>query len=239
MMLTNNQKEIALKNIQKGLFAGATLKEKMAKGTLDDKSKNQLLSLMEYYLIDVQHELDYDSHLKKEQESRFEGIRKANERIQELEKQLASKNSLDGFLEQFELVQDKIREWWKKEGFVYVEEIELASYGVKVKFGFQLSMRKSFFSKDPEGDRAEHVRYKESLKAMGFEFIEGDLTPVYQNDLVSSINNKKLLERLITKRFPSFVCQHISCLDNSSVNVILSVEGYIEDFDDVKMLDGE
>lgn len=234
MMLTNNQKELALKSIQKFLFAGATLKEGIEKGTLGEEYKNQLLSISESYLTDVQEQLNYDSHLREQEKSRYEGIRKANLRIQELEKQLASKNPLDGFQEQFELVHDAIRTWWKEEGFVYVEEVELANYGLKVRFGFQLSGRSSFFSQDPEGDRAERVRYKASLKEKGFEFADNETESFYKDDLYATPENKRLLIHLISKRFPSFECQDFSTFANPEFSVIQTVNGIIRNVIDVR-----
>lgn len=236
MMLTNNQKEIALENIRKGMFASHTLKERIEKGTLEEDMKNTLLSAMEYYMLDVQKELDFESHLKEEHDSRFAEIRNANIQIQELKNQLASKNPLDGFQEQFNLIRSTINDWWKQEGFAYVESVEAVHYGLKVNFGFQLEMRSSMFSQDREGDKAKDARHKEALKDKGFVFADNLEDSFYRHLLYDTPENKELLASLILEGFPSFEVKEFLTFNHLEFTSIRSVCGIIREVGDVQRL---
>lgn len=234
-MLTNSQKELIFKNLQKGRFTSANLEKKIEEGKLDENMKNTLCSLMESYLVDVLKEMDYDSHLAKQHDSRYTEIRKANQQINDLREQLSSKNPISGFKEQFTLIQDTIREWWRKEGFVYVEEVNVIYYGVlSVKFGFQLSMRSSMFSKDPEGDRADDVRHRQALRDRGFKFADHAKDEIYRKELLATDNNKELLLELIQQRFPSFSVSEFDTYEVNGMTLINMVNGNINEITDVQ-----
>lgn len=235
MMLSNNQKELVTKNLSKGRFASANLQKKIEEGNLDENAKNTLCSLMESYLVDVLKEMDYPSHLQEEHDNRYAEIRKVNERVNELELQLASKNPLSGFREQFSLIQDTIHEWWRKEGFVYVQEVNVISYGVlSVKFGFQLCMRSSMFSKDPEGDRADNLRHRQSLEDRGFEFASHAKDEMFRSELLATDKNKKLLTELICERFPSFECKGFDNYEVDGMTILNVMHGIINEITDVQ-----
>ena len=235
MMLTNNQKELITKSLSKGRFASASLQKKIEAGNLDEESKNTFCSLMESYLIDVMKEMDYQSHLVDEHDSRYAEIRKVNQRATELERQLASKNPLSGFKEQFSLIQDTIHEWWRKEGFVYVKEVNVIYYGVlSVKFGFQLNMRSSMFSKDPEGDRADNLRHRKSLEDRGFEFAKNAKDEMFRKELLATDKNKALVTELIRQRFPSFKCNEFNTFEVDGMTLLHMVNGNINEITDVQ-----
>lgn len=204
MKLTKSQKETIIDNLRKGRFASGSLEQKILDDKLEEDSTNTLLSVMEFYLKDVHSEMRYDSLLVKEHEARYAALRQANLRIQELEEQLASKNPIDGFKEQFNLISSTINEWWRADGFAYCPDVRVIHYGtIEVVFGFQLSMRSSMFSKDKEADREDNKRHLAKLKSTGFEFAVTSPYPLYHKDLLDTENNRNLLTTLITNRFPS------------------------------------
>lgn len=233
MNLTNDQLETIKTNLRKSRVVSQELQEHLESGTLAEETKATLSSLLESYVVDALSELDYESVLKEEHEKRYEDIRRANQRIQELEKQLANTHELTGFKQMFRKVQDIIRKWWKQEGFVHVEDVTLLGNGtIQITFAFALSMRVSMFSKNKEADRKELQEHIQYLRDTGFEFYSNQANPVFTKDLLKTDKNEELLTQLVQSRFPSFELQSVKGADLDGEEIIMSFTGVIKDFDD-------
>lgn len=234
MNLTNDALESIATNLRKGRFVSQELQEKLENSTLDEKTKATLASLLESYVGDALSELDYESVLKAESEKRYEDIRRANQRIQELEKQLANAHELTGFKQMFRKVQRIIELWWKQDGFNVVKETTILDNGtLQVTFAFALSMRSSMFSKNKEADREDLNRHIQQLRDSGFEFYSNQANPMFTKNLLKTEKNEELLTQLVQSRFPSFELQTVKGADLDEEKIIMSFTGVIKDFDDI------
>lgn len=234
MKLTNQQEVVAKENLRKGRLVSSTLLEKLVNGSLTESEKATYTSLLESYVVDTLNALDYESTLATEKDQRFEDIRRVNAENLELRNKLALKNPLSGFAEQFEMIQSMIQEWWKKEGFVHVREINMLNNGhLQMKLSFSLSMRVGMFSKDIEGEKKDLARHLKSLEDMGFEFYKESEYSLYDKDLLYSSENENLLTKLIQRRFPSFELKDVEKMDFTKKELIESITGVITDLDDL------
>ena len=233
-MLTNNQQEKVVDALRKGRFASAQLQEKIEKGTLDEEMKGTFATLLECYLVEVHQGLDYESELVKEQDKRYVEIRQALRKVETLEEELASKNPLSGFKEQFNLIKNIVHDWWRKEGFVYVEEVKIVHFGsIEVKFGFMLDSRTGMFAKDKEASRTDDERHFHSLKERGFTFCEDAKERFVQNSLQGTAENERLLLELIQNRFPSFELLEMDKQQMLGHPIIMSARGRINEISDL------
>ncbi|WP_442638016.1 hypothetical protein [Rossellomorea marisflavi] len=234
MKLTNQQEVVAKDKLIKGRLVSQTLLEKLKNKSLTESEKAMYTSLLEGYVVDALNALDYDSTLATEKDQRFEEIRSINAENQELKLKLASKNPLSGFAEQFEMIQSMIDAWWKKDGFVWVGEVNMLNNGhLQLKLKFSLSMRVGMFSKDIEGEKKDLARHIKSLEDMGFEFYKESGYANFDKDLLYSSENEELLTKLIQKRFPSFELKDVEKMDFSKEGLIESITGVITDLDDL------
>ena len=233
MNLTNDQLETITTNLRKARVISQELQDHLETGTLDEKTKGTFSSLLESYVGDALSELDYESVLKAKSEERFEEIRRANQRIQELEKQLANTNELTGFKQMFRKVQDILRKWWKQEGFVHINDVTLLGNGtLQVTFDFALSMRVSMFSENKEAERKELQEHIQRLRDTGFEFYINQANPMFTKNLLKTEENEELLTRLVQSRFPSFELQNIEEANLDGEKIMMSFTGVIKDFSD-------
>jgi hypothetical protein len=172
--------------------------------------------------------------LTEEHKQRYLDIRNANERIQELEQQLANQKEVDGLPEVMTKIHRTVSDWWREYGFNHVSEFQYTEYGyIKCNFSFMLSMRSArMFSKKPVSDREDFENYIEHLKNQGYELIKED---GYDWKALDTPNNRTLLVNLLKKRFPSI---HISKFDSQSLGktdlfYIWHIEAYIYELKDV------
>lgn len=235
MEFTNDKKDQIMTSLKKSQFVSQALLNKVEDSTLTNDDLEKLGFLLEGHVGDALNALSYDSVLEAQQDARFEEIRKANQRIQELEGKLAKTHELSGFSGMFNIIQDIIADWWKKEGFNHVRDTKLLSYGaLEVTFNFALSMRVSMFSQNKKAEYEDLTRHIQSLRDMGFAFYDESEYDFFEKDLLDTEKNRELLVTLVQKRFPSFEVNSFESQKHAGTPVILSFTGTIHDVDNIK-----
>lgn len=201
--LNEDQKSVLLKVLKDIHFANAQLREWVSKDLLSIEMSKTLPSLIESYFSEAAKVLNYESYLLEEKEKRYAEIKKANQKIHELQGKLGSDKPVDGLKEQLKHLSEVVSEWWNTEGFNHVHDTNYYPYGgMRVKLSFMLEHCRSF-SKTPVTDkrsREEHIQY---LREMGFEFADFEKGRSEKLDLIDNHQNRSLLIKMLTERFPS------------------------------------
>lgn len=234
---TPDQKAVFLKTTKDMFFAVRQLHEWVEKDSLSKEMSGILPSLIEGHFTELSKLLNYESVLTKEKEERHLQIRRANERIRELEKQLGEGKPIDGLKEQLRYLADIVSNWWNKYGFHHVSDEEFTEYGqYKARFCFMLD-HISMYSDTPETDKKNKKDRLEQLTAEGWDIVynENGRSP----ELLDNDNNRNRLVKLIEGRFPSskVVRTRNHYLHKSGEYTFRDVEVYIYDLRDI--VDGQ
>lgn len=234
MAFDADSKEVLLKALKDLHFANAQLHEWVKKDNLSEDMAKTLPSLIESHFCNIAKHLDYASHLTAEKEKRYEEIRNANLKIQELQAELASNKPIDGLKEQLSGLSDSISNWWRKDGFKYVRNHEYTSNGYcKVEFGFMLDRFTSMFTDTPVADRKKSGDHIQDLKDQGFEFASSHNR---EYELIDNQKNRELLINMLTERFPSINIisfKNWSSSTDDGTFIIREVETIIYDLHDI------
>lgn len=203
-MLINDDKKAFLLESLKDLYSStAQLHEWIKNDNLPKDMSKTMAFLIESYFCDIAKELDYKSHLNKEREERFMEIRKANEKIRQLEEKLGSNKPIDGLKEQLKHLYEKVSDWWKVEGFNHVSEEKFTPQGgLHIRFCFMLNFS-SILSTTPVSDKQKQDDHVQHLRDMGFEFADREKDKAFRKKLLDNEKNRELLICMLQKRFPS------------------------------------
>ncbi|MDH6427241.1 MULTISPECIES: hypothetical protein [unclassified Paenibacillus] len=197
-----DEKAVVLKSTKDLFFAAKQLHEWISGNNLSQEMAGILPSLIESHFGDIAKQLGYESVLTKEKEERHREIRRSNERIRELEKQMGESRPVDGLKEQIHYLTSIVSKWWKEHGFRHVSDAGFTDYGIyKAKFCFLLGYMGSMFSQTPETDKAQHKSRLQQLHEEGWDI--GFDTHGNDPHLIDNDNNRKRLIELIESRFPS------------------------------------
>lgn len=237
--LTEDQKAVLLKDTKDMFFAAKQLHDWVQSESLEQQMAGTLPSLIEFHLMSIAKVLNYESHLTKEHEQRHIEIRNANQRIRDLEKQLASSKPIEGLGEQLSLLKDLVYDWWKEEGFRHVSEVSFTSGGgMKVEFSFMLdTCRDALIDDAPVTNQQKKVKKLKRLVNTGFELVR-ESEDSSQWNVLDTQNNRRLLAEMLEKRFPSICISKIESWArggkrNNDVWTIWRLEAYIQDLRDI------
>lgn len=237
--LNEDEKAVLLKDTKDLYFAAKQLHDWVKSDSLAQDMSNVLPSLIESQFVSIAKALNYESHLTQEHEQRYVEIRKANQKIHDLEQQLASSKPIDGLAEQLTGLRRIVYDWWKEEGFEHVSEIDFTGHGsMKAEFSFMISSGASSLLNDkPVTDAKNKANKIKQLIEKGF-----DLEPESENsrswDVLDTPNNRRLLTDMLVKRFPSINIAKIDAWAKGGKNnnekwTIWRLEAYIHDLRDI------
>ncbi len=236
MVFNADQKAVLLKALKDIHFANGQLHEWVKKDSLTEEMSKTLPSLIESYFSEVAKVLNYESHLLEEKEKRHAEIRKANQKIRELEEKLGFSREVDGLKEQLEYLRDKVSKWWDTEGFNYVSEVRFTPYGgLRLEFCFILE-HFGMYSRTPVSDERNQKEHIQHLKDMGFEFADFEKSRSEKLDLIDNPNNRSLLTKMLKERFPSLRIHewvNRESYSKSDIFVIRHVDATIYDLVDI------
>lgn len=228
--LNEDQKAVALKNTKDLCFASKQMHELLASDTLTEKMKKTLIFISESYLTDIAKATNYESNIATELNKRFEEVRKANQRIQELECQIANMKPIDGLNEQLRGLTEKIDTWWAEIGFNFISEMSFSRYGgLDITFSFSFERFSNLFSETPVSDKKKDKDKVQQLRDEGFTFIESD----NKLKLADTDTNKQLLIDLIEERFPSITIKGMQTWRGRNESHIQYVTAYIGELSDI------
>jgi hypothetical protein len=231
--LSADDKACVLKSTKDLFFAAKQLHEWLTEDNLSKEMGGILPSLIEGHFTEIAKLLNYESVLTKENEERHQQIRKANERIRELEKQLGEGKPIDGLKEQLGVLANTVSKWWDNDGFHHVSDESFTEYGTyTAKFCFMLD-HISMLSETPVTDQKNAKDRLLQVVEEGYDIVydKNDRHP----ELLDNDNNRKRLIELIKGRFPSAEVvrtrNHYS--SQRGVYTFRDIEVYIYDLRDI------
>lgn len=237
VVLNDDDKKVALKRLTEIYNSAGELFNELKNNELTEEMKNCLFSLIESYTSEASKVLKYDSQATAKILERHADIRKANQRIHELEKMLAENTQVNGLKELLYAMHSALYEWWGKQGFNLVTDDEFGGYGYKG--CFCLDTRSiSFESTRPVSEEKEHKSRLEQMIEEGYEFAQEDRREYV---LLDTPKNRELITELVKSKFPSL---DISKWENWRLRKtnkfkLRSFECYIRDLNELKTLMNE
>lgn len=206
VQLTPDNKVVALKTISELSGELGSLHEMIKKNELYPDMANVIPSLLEHNIADLCKALGYDSDNDKKIKERYAELRKANDKIRELERKLGEQKDIDIFPEVMKILSEKIKTFWKKEGFGHVSDISFTAYGhCRVKFSGMLFPERGLLihSETPVSDAKAASQWIQDLKDRGFTLRKESPDSREEQFVLYDDKNVKLLCDMIYKRFPS------------------------------------
>lgn len=233
--LTEDDKAVVLKATKDLHFANAQLHEWLENDMLTADMSTILPANIESHFSIIAKKLDYESHLLKEKEERHLMIREANQEIRNLKEKLGSDKPVDGLPELMQHLTNKVKKWWKTEGFSYVGDQVFHPYGgLHIRLGFMLD---SYFISDaPVTDGQTKKLHVEHLRDIGFEFADFEKGNGEKLKLIDNPTNRTLLLTMLQERFPSLEIhsfENQSSYADKNIFVIRDIKAAIYDLADI------
>ena len=220
------------------LQAIASLQELLTKDELDADYATTLLGLVELNMADVSTRIGVPTENQAEVEERFALIDAANIRIHELERQLGEAAQIDSLIHGVKLLEEKLRHWWKTEGFGHTSKFSIDSYGAKATLSGALSGKlSSIFSDTPVSDKEDKMLWLNYLVKEGFVLSGFDNKDKREVELVDCDKNRDLIVKLISDQVPSAVICSISNFGRQNgIFLIRDIEIMVRDLHDIDRL---
>lgn len=173
-----------------------------------------------------------------ERERRYAGIRAANVRVHEMERQLGGAVNAEQTKLAVARLADKLRHWWRHEGLGLMQDATLDAWG-----GMTVTLSCSLFgttpltdSSRPISDKADRASWLKSLEERGFVLTEGRGSVGH---LVACDASRDALVRLIKDKLPSAHFQTIKTRSGQGeLPVLEDVRFCIHNLEDVAALGG-
>lgn len=234
VILNDDEKAIALKRLSEIYNTTGELYNELKNNELTEEMKDCLFSLIESYTSEVSKVLKYDSEATKRIDERHGDIRRANQKIHELEKMLTENTQVNGLKELLYAMHQSLYKWWNKQGFNLVTDDEFGGYGYKGRFCLDTS-HISFASTRPVTEEKERKSRLEQMIEEGYEFAQEDRREYV---LLDTPKNRELITKLVKSKFLSI---DISKWENWRLHKsegfqLRSFECYIRDLNELKSL---
>lgn len=221
----------AIKNLSS---ANKVIYDLVEEGTLTEEMSGVMVACLEGYFVDIAKNLKYESKLLADEKMRHIRIRKANQKVRELQEKLGLSKPLDGVPELLTRLNDTVSDWWDIEGFHYVNNQSFTPYGkLNLTFNFMLDGRDKAESRDGYRSNSEHFKH---LCDMGFEFDGSEKRKLSGENLLDNQKNRTLLIAMIRGRFPSVRINNIEnhrCGEKPDAFFIRSINATICNLNDI------
>lgn len=163
---------------------------------IDQTTIINLIKLIGYGIDDVKEMYGIE-----EEQDRLEReiVAAMEKRIKRMEQMIKNDDGVKKMPEMMNLIKKEIKEWWKKVGFLTVQEIMILGDGtIKATLGFETKRYTMRYSKEPLKEKKEELERKERLLKEGYEFIEEGL---FKGQLYDTTNNRKKIRQEVKERF--------------------------------------
>lgn len=203
LQFNDDQKAVIKREIKQAYNAMATLLDWVKNDSLREDMKETLPKLVDSYMKTVKETIGFNGEESEREKEMTESIGQYYQRqIANLEQALERQQSISSISANIELAFKKIDKWWNIEGFNFIRDKQITAGGIaKLEFGFMLNSISSSYSATPISDKKQLKTKVQYLEEKGFKF-----TPKkrgYGLDLIDNDHNRKLLEEIIKKAFPS------------------------------------
>jgi hypothetical protein len=210
IILSADEQAAALREITDLTQALAVIADELGKGhALQPELARNLLYIAEASLTNISKVTGIDTEPARRREERYTQLRKANEKVRELERLLG----LGATTAQTQLVVQgllkRIRRWWRDNGLGHLSELRLDEHG-------QLDVRlschlfggfKTATPSAPGFDQRRKQRWFDTIRAQGFVLNDDERDP---DTVVDCDASRQALIQLITTALPSAQVYSIS-----------------------------
>ena len=164
--LTDDKKALVLKNTKDILCLMSYTKDLIEKGNLSKDSIKINMSLLESYTVEAHRLFNYESETVAKHDERHKEIRECNNKIYNLEKELANKafekTNFKDLRDYTEKVEDLLKAFWTLKGFGHVREVSFAR-AFMIEFSMMFSRYRSSFSDTPVTDKEKRKLWKDEI----------------------------------------------------------------------------
>lgn len=199
--LDADQRAVLLREAQHIMFAFKTLVDFSQKDSAVPRDlAYNILYTSESRMAELGKLLGVELDSAKAREERYAALRAANYKVANLERQLGQAAEPATVLPAVAALCEKVRAWWRNEGFGHVSEVSIGQYGMTVKLSCYLMFRTMLDSDSPITDKQSKADWYKSLEDRGFELVYA------RNDepmVAATTENQELLEELVLQTFPS------------------------------------
>ena len=199
VVLTADQKIIALKGAKDLIHAASYIHEMVEADALPTDMRNNMCGLLDHYLKELTVPLGYASEAAQRLEERHAEVRSLNGHIRELERQLGEAAPIDLVPNFLSNLRDNISNWWQEAGFGWIHDFSFTPFGSAIgKFSFNFD--RIFSGSDtPSADKQAKKDNVIALQKQGYILVLDDR----ETRLLDCDVNRALLHALLKERFPS------------------------------------
>lgn len=236
--LTADQKAVLKRQLTEVAYASQTMLQALEKGDFLFEVAPACLSVSEFKLVDIAKTLGIETNGKAEMEERYAKLRKANERIRELESQIGAAAPAEQTKASLEHMSEVLNKWWDKHGFGHIADIKFTQYGhAEVLFSCHLFGAFRLVDSDtPISDKERKAQWLQSLVDRGFDVVDDEDSR--DMELLDSDASRAVLMHLFKEHFPSSrVTEFVNHASRKSGIVMRDVKVFIYKLQDILDLD--
>lgn len=234
--LSKDNKVVALKQLTSIYHSTGEMLNQIKNNQLTEEMKDILFNLIEHYTSEASKALKYDSKASKRIAERYADIKKANQRIDELEKLLIENSKVTGLKELLDAMHHAVYKWWRNQGFNLVTDNNFGVFGYKGRFCLDTSSI-SYIATRPVTGKEEKKSRLEQMIGEGYEFHQEHTEYI----LLDTPKNRELITKLVRDKFPSIDISKWEnwCVSKTDKFELRSFEAYIRNLEELKILIGE
>lgn len=226
--LTADQKAVLTKQLGTTYLMLKTLHDHLVGETLTEGFTVTSLSLLEIQLRDLANATGVPCESAAEAEERYANLRKANQRIHELEASIGTQAAYADVALGVKKVSDSFKAWWKQRGFGLVSSVHVDGYGqLRAELSGYLFPPEgpAFMSSTPVTDKELAAKWYEGLEARGFKLASKRYG---SSGVVDCPENRAALAALITE-IPSLTILEIVSTHSEGVHYISRLNVVVQD----------
>jgi hypothetical protein len=191
---------------------------------LTEDFKNTVFSGGEYMIKNISEKFNYNGKVSEMVDKRSKPVRQKNERIREIELQLATGTSFENFNKNVREIFDNIIKFWELEGFSGSYNYHMDSYGCLC---IELSATAGY------GDTLFDFKDEKPKRVQIDDFSDFRLSQNETNILLDCDYNRKKINKILLKKFPSLKIQEWKNKNYDGECVITNINCVLYNINDV------
>jgi hypothetical protein len=219
--LSADQQAVALREISDLMHGLSLVSGELSNSRpLERELTRNILYIAEASLANLSRITGIDTESASRREERYGELRRAHQRLRELEALLGQGHSPEHTQQSVRGLMERLRHWWRSDGLGHINEASLDGYGqVEAKLSCHLFGNfRATASATPVSDKSRKAQWLDALRARGF--VLGD----DQDDRESVVDcdaSRQALCQLITSALPSAQVFSISNQGSSNGALLL------------------
>lgn len=209
IVLSVDQQAVALREITDLMHGLAVIADELTKGrALQPELTRNILYIAEASLANISKVTGIETESAERREERYALLRKANERVRELEQLLGAGMSTEQTRMAVQGLLNRVRHWWRTNGLGHLSEIRLDEYGqLDMKLSCHLFGGFRANGSSPVSDGSRRQQWFDTIRAQGFVLNDDGSDP---DTVVDCDASRQALVRLVTTALPSAQVSSIS-----------------------------